>query len=150
MWHKPMTTTLNRRRIVAIEDTPAILTFLRVSLEALGAQFHEALTASGGLALCEDMNPEVVVLDLGLPDKEGLNILPLLKRSDKNGKPPVVVVLTVRSEAKFKERAMELGADAYITKPFRMEHLIEVIHEKLGLDPPGTHLSLVKPRKLSS
>src|SRR5882724_2607445 len=70
---------LLNKHIVVIDDTHSILTFLRISLEALGATFHGAATASGGLALCETANPDLIILDLHLPDKEGLNILPRLK-----------------------------------------------------------------------
>lgn len=122
--------TLTHKHIVAIDDSPAIRDFLRIMLEAHGATFHEAATASYGLALCEQINPDLVVLDLGLPDKEGLTILPRLKRLRKNGTP--VVVLTVRNEQRFREMALEMGADAYLTKPFVMEDLIEVMEQKMA------------------
>jgi len=128
--------TLRNKHIVAIDDAPSILKFLRVSLEALGADYHEAQTASGGLVLCERIMPDVVVLDLGLPDKEGFTILPQLKRLDKETHLPIVVVLTVRNDLKFKAMAEALGADAYITKPFHMEDLVDVIYNKLGITPP--------------
>ncbi len=128
-----MKQTLQGKRILAIDDTPAILTFLRVSLETLGAEFHEAQTASYGLALCEELKPDLIVLDLGLPDKEGMNILPRLKRMDKKSASPIVIVLTVRNEQRYKDMARDLGADAYVTKPFRMENLLELMHEKLGV-----------------
>jgi DNA-binding response OmpR family regulator len=127
--------TLKNRHIVAIDDAASVLTFLRVSLEEMGAKFHDAQTAAGGLALCEQVKPDVVVLDLGLPDKEGFNILPQIKRVDGK-RSPVVVVLTVRNDLKYKAMAEALGADAYITKPFRMEDLVDVIHAKLGITQP--------------
>jgi DNA-binding response OmpR family regulator len=122
--------TLKDRQIVVIEDTHAIRTILRYSLEAEGATLHEAATAAYGLALCEQYSPDVVLLDLGLPDNEGFNILPRLKRTGRE-RETAVVVLTVRKESADKSRAMELGASAYVTKPFVMEHLIEVIESAL-------------------
>ena len=121
---------LRYRQIVVIDDTHSIRAFLRISLEAQGATLHEAATAAYGLALCEQVNPDVVLLDLGLPDNEGINLLPRLKRLAKSKSLPVIVI-TVRKEPKFKEMAMELGADAYLTKPFAIEHLIEVIENSL-------------------
>lgn len=118
---------LDNRHIVAIDDTHSILTFLRISLEALGATFHGAATAAGGLALCESIHPDLVVLDLGLPDKEGLNILPQLKKLDLT-----VIVLTVRKEQETIQTAMARGADAYMTKPFIMDDLVEVMYKSLG------------------
>jgi len=135
---------LLNKHIVVIDDTHSILTFLRISLEALGAKFHGAATAAGGLALCETEHPDLVILDLGLPDKEGLNILPRLKRIGKERNLPVVV-LTVRKEQEVVKTAMELGADAYVTKPFIMDDLIEVIYSQLRLQADNPRLKLVKP-----
>lgn len=119
--------TLINKHIVAIDDTESIRTLLRVTLEAEGAVFQGAATASGGLAICESKNPDLVILDLGLPDHEGFDILPRLK---KRTNLPVIVV-SVRNEPASFKRAKELGADAYITKPFSIGNLIAVIKEKL-------------------
>jgi len=137
--------SLTNKHIVAIDDTGAILTFLRISLEALGASFHGAATASGGMMLCETEHPDLVILDLHLPDKEGLNILPRLKHLSKDRNMPIVV-LTVYKEQEVRDMAMAQGADAYLTKPFIMDDLIEIIHNQLqtGRDTP---LKLVKAGK---
>lgn len=120
--------------ILAIDDARSIRTFLRISLESHGVDFHEAGTAHDGLALCRKVRPDLVVLDLGLPDDDGLNILPEIKQPDGNGEAPRVVVLTVRKENEMKERARELGADDYVTKPFMVDELIEVIASHLSID----------------
>lgn len=118
------------KQILAIDDTPSIRTFLRISLQAQGARFHEAGTAMQGLELCEKVKPDLVVLDLGLPDKDGLDILPEIKAKDKDLK---IIILSVRKEQSTKDKALSLGADAYITKPFLMEELLEVIEQKLAI-----------------
>jgi two-component system KDP operon response regulator KdpE len=123
------------RHIVAIDDTASILNFLRISLEAHGARFHGATTAAGGLAVCESDMPDLIVLDLGLPDKQGFDILPRLKHLNQNQEIPIIV-LTVRNEQKDRDMARDLGASAYITKPFVMGALLEVILEKLHISPP--------------
>lgn len=122
--------TLTDKNIVVIDDTHSILNFLRISLEALGAKFHGAVTAAGGMALCETAHPDLVILDLTLPDREGLNILPRIKRLDKDKKLPVVV-LTAHKEQEILSAAMDLGADAYVLKPFVMEDLINTLEEQL-------------------
>lgn len=122
--------SLANKHIVAIDDTHAILTFLRISLEAMGATFDGAATASGGMALCETKRPDLVILDLGLPDHGGLDILPRLKHLSKHRDLPVIV-LTVRKEQEARDTAARLGANAYLTKPFLMEDLVKVIYEKL-------------------
>lgn len=136
---------LVNKYIIAIDDTHSILNFLRISLEALGAKFQGAATASGGLALCETSRPDLIVLDLGLPDKEGFDIIPKLKRIDKHGNIPIVV-LTVRNTREDRERASSLGACAYITKPFVMNELIEVIQGQLHI-VPQPRLKLVEKEK---
>lgn len=123
-------TCLEHKTILAIDDTPAIRTFLRISLLDLGVNFLEASTASDGMRLCEENKPDLVVLDLGLPDRDGLDILPEIKASPE--KVPAVIVLTVRSDRKTRDIAKERGASAYLTKPFEMDDLIEAIEETLS------------------
>lgn len=136
---------LVNKHIIAIDDTHSILSFLRISLETLGARFHGAATASGGLALCEAENPDLIVLDLGLPDKEGLDILPRLKRLNKNRNTPIII-LTVRNSPEDRERAKALGASAYMTKPFVMNDLIDVILKELDIETPA-YPSLIEKEK---
>jgi DNA-binding response OmpR family regulator len=124
--------SFKKRKILAIDDTASIRTFLRISLQAHGASFYEASTATEGVELCKEEKPDLVVLDLGLPDKDGLDILPDLK-TKVNGTPaPKVIILSVRKEQSTKDKAFSLGADAYMTKPFMMEDLVEVIEKQLN------------------
>lgn len=119
---------LANKRILAIDDTPSIRTFLRISLQSHGASFYEAATAQEGLAKCSELEPEIVVLDLGLPDRDGLDILPDMLASEHK---PAVIILSVRKEQKTRDLAFEMGACGYITKPFIMEDLLDVIHEQV-------------------
>ncbi len=130
---------LTDKKIVAIDDTHSILNFLRISLESIGMQFYGAMTASGGLSMCETHKPDLIVLDLGLPDKEGFDILPRLTFLNKEKKIPVIV-LTVRNSQEDRDKAAKLGAAAYITKPFEMSRLLETICHQMGVDHP-TYLS---------
>lgn len=139
---------LRNKHIVVIDDTESIRQFLRISLEAHGAIVQTAATAAGGLALCEQATPHLVVLDIGLPDSEGLNILPRIKRADKQHA-PAVVVLTVRKEQAFIEKAKALGADAYLIKPCFVEDVIEVIQNLLNLHK-APYLSLIVPENIPS
>jgi len=122
---------LENKRIIVIDDTAAIRTFLRISLEAQGVRFFEAATAATGIKLCQELQPDIVVLDLGLPDRDGMEILPDIKLSRQNtDTSPAIVVLTVRKEQQVRDRAMAMGADAYLTKPFVMDDLLDIIREK--------------------
>lgn len=115
---------LTGKTIVAIDDARSIRTFLRISLESQGATFYESGTAMEGLATCRKVHPDLVVLDLGLPDEDGLTILPEIKKLSST---PQVIVLTVRKENEMKEKARALGANAYITKPFLVDELMDAI-----------------------
>lgn len=123
---------LTGKKILAIDDAVSIRTFLRISLESQGADFHEAGTARGGLSMCQKVQPDLVVLDLGLPDEDGLSILADIKATASF---PQVIVLTVRKENEMKEKAAELGADAYITKPFMVDELMDVIEAHIVEKP---------------
>lgn len=120
---------LVNKQILAIDDTASIRTFLRISLQSQGAIFHEAGTAMQGVELAEKIQPDMIVLDLGLPDKDGLEILPLIKKSAQN---TPIVILTVRKDQHLKDKALKLGAKAYMTKPFMMEDLLEVMETHLA------------------
>ena len=115
---------LEKTKILAIDDADSIRSFLRISLEANGAEFFEADTANKGINLAQEVSPDLVVLDLGLPDKDGLEILPELKALPHK---PDVIILSVRKEREVKEKAKSLGANDYLSKPFMMDDLLEAI-----------------------
>lgn len=116
------------KAILIIDDSQSIRTFLRISFESHRAAFYEAGTGREGLRLAGEHHPDLVVLDLGLPDMDGLQVLPLLKQMER---PPFVLVLTVRKEREVKDKAFSLGADAYLSKPFLVEDLIEQVENLL-------------------
>lgn len=115
---------LTNKTILAIDDADAIRAFLRISMEAQGARFLETSTAQGGLEMVQKAKPDLVVLDLGLPDGDGLDILPDIKAGDSA---PRVIILSVRKDPDVKEKARKMGADDYLTKPFMMDDLMDAI-----------------------
>ncbi|MCE3231899.1 MAG: response regulator with CheY-like receiver domain and winged-helix DNA-binding domain [Rickettsiaceae bacterium] len=125
---------LKDKNILVIDDTDSIRTFLRISLQTRGVIFHQAANAEEGVFLCNEVKPEVVVMDLGLPDKDGLDIISEIKQVDVKGKPPSIVILSVRNDNNTKDKAFKLGADDYITKPFLMDDLMDVISNLLTKD----------------
>jgi two-component system, OmpR family, KDP operon response regulator KdpE len=108
-------------RVLVIDDEPAIRRFLRASLSAQGYQVIEAQTANGALELFRRNTPDVVVLDLGLPDGDGLDIIKELR---DGGSAAPIIVLSSRTDEAGKVRALDLGADDYVTKPFGVEELL--------------------------
>lgn len=106
-------------RILVVDDETAIRRFLRVSLEAQGYQVYEAETGKDGLQAVPACRPDVVILDLGLPDMEGHDVIGQLREWS----PVPIVVLSVRDHETEKIRALDAGADDYVTKPFAVGEL---------------------------
>jgi two-component system KDP operon response regulator KdpE len=113
--------------ILVVDDEPQIRRFLRVGLESHGYAVREAPSAEAALRLAATQPPELVLLDLGLPDREGFDVLSALREWSR----VPVFVLTVRSSEREKVRAFELGADDYVVKPFGMAELIARIKAAL-------------------
>jgi two-component system KDP operon response regulator KdpE len=114
-------------RILVVDDEPQIRRFLRLGLEGHGYAVHDAATAEAALRAAAAAPPELVVLDLGLPDREGFAVLERLREWSR----APVIVLSVRSREAEKVRALELGADDYVVKPFGMPELLARIRAAL-------------------
>ena len=107
-------------RIFIVDDEPQILRFLRTSLPAHGYECVEAGTAAEALKLFAKERPDAIILDLGLPDQDGFTVLQSIRSSALTP----IVVLSARSDVEGKVKALELGADDYVTKPFDMSELL--------------------------
>ncbi len=113
--------------ILVIEDDPPIQKFLRVTLESQGYRIVEAETGKSGLVQAATCQPDIVVLDLGLPDMEGLDLLKELRQWSKT---PVIVV-SARGKEQDKVAALDAGADDYLTKPFSVGELLARVRVSL-------------------
>lgn len=102
-----------------IDDEPAIRRLVRSAAEREGLGIEEAASATEGLLMARRPGCEVVLLDLGLPDRDGMELIPLLKAGDRS-----VIVLTARHDAEEKVAALDLGANDYLTKPFDTTELL--------------------------
>src|SRR4029077_18423840 len=105
---------------LVVDDEVQIRRLLRVALEAENYHVHEAENGQRGLIEIANYKPAVVLLDLGLPDLEGLEVL---KRLREWSEAPVIV-LTVRDDVQEKVAALDAGADDYVTKPFSTRELL--------------------------
>lgn len=105
---------------LVIDDEPQIRRLLRVTLEANGYRVFDAANGNDGLAQVAQRRPDVVLLDLGLPDMEGIAVL---KRLREWSRVPVII-LTVRDREDDKIEALDAGADDYVTKPFSAGELL--------------------------
>ena len=105
-------------RVLVVEDDAAIRRLLHTALTRSGYQVIEAADARAALASLSIDKPEAVLLDLGLPDRDGLELVPLIKAAGV-----ALIVVSARGETDQKVAALDLGADDYVIKPFDSEEL---------------------------
>lgn len=110
----------NKTKILIIDDEPQIRKLLKISLEAHDFDCSTAETAKSGLQLAASVNPDIILLDLNLPDDDGLSVLRQLREWSNSQ----VIILSVRSSEDNKIALLDAGADDYITKPFHTGELI--------------------------
>jgi two-component system, OmpR family, KDP operon response regulator KdpE len=106
-------------RILVIDDERSIRKLLEISLNAEGYEVIPTKTGKEGLLEAANRNPDVIILDLGLPDMQGINVLKKLK----NRASTPVIILTVKDEDAEKVSLLDAGADDYLTKPFSVDEL---------------------------
>jgi two-component system, OmpR family, KDP operon response regulator KdpE len=108
-------------QILLIEDDPQIRRFLRTTLGAEGYRLHEARTAADGLQQAEARPPDVILLDLELPDSDGVEVIREIRQWNRNV--PIIVV-SVRGRERDKISTLDEGADDYVSKPFAIGELL--------------------------
>ena len=126
-------------KVLVVDDEAQIHTFMRISLEAEGFEYHGAASIASALAQYHAQQPHVLVLDLGLPDGDGISLLQTLRQSDK----VPVLILTARDQEEEKIRLLEAGANDYLSKPFGIRVLIariKVLVRDLVDEPPLSDL----------
>lgn len=122
--------------VLAVDDDPAILRTLRINLRAREYDVETAGDGRSALQIVDERMPDVILLDLGLPDIDGVRVLRHLRTFTQV---PVIVV-SARSEPDDKVEALDLGADDFITKPFSIEELlarIRVVTRRSAVDEPA-------------
>jgi two-component system KDP operon response regulator KdpE len=119
--------------ILLIEDDAQIRRFLRASLVTQGYELLEAETGKEGLALAASRVPEVVLLDLGLPDMEGLEVIKQLRTWSN----VPIIILSARGQERDKVANLDAGADDYLTKPFGVGELLARIRVALRKSQPA-------------
>jgi two-component system, OmpR family, KDP operon response regulator KdpE len=117
----------NETRILIVDDEPAIRRFLRSSLLAAGFAVEQEETGQGALTAIRQTKPELLILDLGLPDMDGLEVI----REIRAGSSLPIIVLSVRNDESGKVAALDNGADDYVTKPFSVEELLARVRTAL-------------------
>jgi two-component system KDP operon response regulator KdpE len=122
-------------RILVVDDEPQILRFLRASLPPHGYACIEAGTGKEAIRLFAKERPDALILDLGLPDEDGFAVITAIREQALTP----IIVLSARNDVEGKVKALELGADDYVTKPFDMAELLARLKAALrhGLQAGG-------------
>ncbi len=116
--------------IAALDDEADILELLRVNLKLAGFRFEGFLAAEALYRFLQKTKPDLLILDLMLPDIDGLEVCKYMKRSEELSHVPVIM-LTAKGDESDKVVGLELGADDYLTKPFSVKELVARIHAVL-------------------
>ena len=119
--------TEDKELILLIEDEPQMRRFLRITLQSQGYRLVETETGNDGLIQAASRNPDVVLLDLGLPDMDGLEVTARLREWAQTP----IIVISAREQEQDKVKALDAGADDYLTKPFNASELLARIRVAL-------------------
>jgi two-component system KDP operon response regulator KdpE len=120
-------TVTNLPRILLVDDEVAILRLLHTSLDTGEFSLHQAENGHAALAAAVAVKPDIILLDLGLPDMDGVEVI----RRIREWSPVPIIVLSVREREDDKVQALDMGADDYLTKPFGVGELLSRIRAAL-------------------
>lgn len=118
------------QKILLVEDEKNIILGVRTCLDAVGYQVEVVEDGEAALAAVRREKPDLMLLDLLLPKVDGFEVLSVLKSDDKNKDIPIIV-LTAKAGEEDRQRALDLGANAYMTKPFRPQELWDILKKYL-------------------
>ncbi len=132
-------------RILVVDDEKAIRRFLKASLSSHGYNVFESETAQEAIERAVSLHPDAIILDLGLPDRDGVEVVREIR---KRSKIPIVI-LSVRDEVVEKVAALDAGADDYLTKPFSTKELLARLRAVMRRLLPPNKEEIFKIGKLS-
>jgi two-component system KDP operon response regulator KdpE len=127
-------------RVLVVEDEPQIVRALRINLRARGYEVDAAPDGRSALDLAARRHPDVVLLDLGLPDMEGVEVINGLR----GWLSVPIIVLSARHQSDEKVAALDAGADDYVTKPFGMDELLARLRAAVRRAAPAAETALVE------
>jgi two-component system KDP operon response regulator KdpE len=127
-------------RVLVVDDEPQIVRALRINLRARGYEVDAAPDGRSALDLAARRHPDVIVLDLGLPDMEGSEVI----RGLRGWSNVPIIVLTARHASEEKVETLDVGADDYVTKPFGMDELLARLRAAVRrAAPPEEHAMVI-------
>ena len=119
--------------VLLVDDEPQVIWMLQFSLQAEGYRTLSARNGLAALQVLRDHRPELMLLDIMMPVMDGWSVLEALQELDAEERPRVIVV-SARASSRDRQKAKELGADAFVAKPFNVDELLRVLKEL----EPGT------------
>ncbi|MGR3272764.1 response regulator [Thalassococcus profundi] len=118
-------------KVLAIDDSRTIRNLLRMSLENAGFEFHTAVDGVDGVARFAEVQPDVVITDINMPNMDGYGVIETLRSGPRKTSVPILV-LTTESSDDLKTRARDAGATGWIVKPFDDASLVSVLRRLTG------------------
>ncbi len=118
---------MERRRILVVDDEERMVRFIRLNLEHDGFQVSEAFNGRQAVQKLRDVNPDLILLDVMMPDLDGFEVLEMIREISN----VPVIMLTAKGEEDDRVRGLELGADDYVTKPFSPRELVSRVRAVL-------------------
>ena len=120
------------KTILIVDDDPDILTAITTSLADTNATLETAADGNTAVTLAEEKKPDLVILDIMLPQKSGFLVLERIRQGKRRGEKPRVIMITGNQGRRHRQYAEALGVDEYMNKPFRMDRLVEVTEKLLS------------------
>ena len=122
---------MSKKKILAVDDEPNILLSIEFILEQEGYDVHTACDGEEAMEMAEKVEPDLVLLDIAMPYKDGYEVCTLLRKHEKLASVKVVM-LTAKGQSLDKKKGLEVGADVYLTKPFGADELLQAIESVLS------------------
>jgi DNA-binding response OmpR family regulator len=116
---------LSGKRVLVVDDDADILTAIRTAMEDAGAEVDTAADGNQAVAKATEIDPDLIILDLMLPKRSGFLVAEKLKSGKDKGEKPRVIMITGNPGQRHRTYADRIGVEAYFTKPFRMDRLVE-------------------------
>jgi len=116
---------LSGKRVLVVDDDADILTAIQTALVDAGAEVDTAADGNQAVSKATEIDPDLIVLDLMLPKRSGFLVAEKLKSGKAKGEKPRVIMVTGNPGQRHRTYADRIGVDAYFTKPFRMDRLVE-------------------------
>ncbi len=127
-----MADTLSGKTILVVDDDRDLLTAMTTALAETGATIQTASDGNTAVTMVEQNAPDLVILDIMLPQKSGFLVLEQLRQKLPKGQGPKIVMITGNQGQRHRQYAQALGVHEYLNKPFRMERLLEVTQKLLA------------------